>query len=178
MGHHDHGWCGVHEQWCSYTYWASLLGTWARTSTSPLQTKKCKDAFLPLAIGQVVTTISPPLFVWADARCLTGAWYVLATTYSEDEQSCIARVDITTAGIAPMAALFLVLVLALATALALVLVRVRVYLYLYFVRVDLHVCTCACVLIRAYVYLYVCTCTCTCVLVHVRLYVYVCTCAR
>ena len=65
----------------------------------------CKDAFLPLAIGQVVTTISPPLFVWADARCITGAWCVLATAYSEEAQSCIAMVDITAAGLVPMAAL-------------------------------------------------------------------------
>ena len=65
--------------------------------------EKCKDAFLPLASGQVVTTISRPLFVWADARCLTGAWCVLATTYIE---GCITNVDFTTAGLAPMAALF------------------------------------------------------------------------
>ena len=50
-------------------------------------------AFLPLAHGQVVATISPPLFVWADARYLTGALCVLATAYNEDAQSCITKVD-------------------------------------------------------------------------------------
>ena len=39
-------------------------------------------------------------------RCPTGAWCVLATTYSEDAQSCITMVDITAAGLVPMAALF------------------------------------------------------------------------
>ena len=82
-----------------FIYWASSLGTWATN-------EKRKDAFLPLAIGQVVATISSPLFVWADARCLTGAWCVLATTYNEYAQSCITMVDITTAGLVPMAALF------------------------------------------------------------------------
>ena len=61
-------------------------------------TSACHTAFLPLAKGQVVTTISPPLFVWADARCLTRAWCVLATTtYNEDAQSCITMVDIVQA---------------------------------------------------------------------------------
>ena len=39
-------------------------------------------------------------------RCPTRAWCVLATTYSEDAQSCITMVDITAAGLVPMAALF------------------------------------------------------------------------
>ena len=60
----------------------------AGDSTVPSFTSVCHTAFLPLAIGQVVTTISPPLFVWADGRCLTGAWCVLATTYNE---GCIAK---------------------------------------------------------------------------------------
>ncbi len=56
-------------------------------------------------VGQVVATISPPLFVWANARFLTGAWCVLATTYNEDIQSCITMVDITAADLVPIAAL-------------------------------------------------------------------------
>ncbi len=48
-------------------------------------------------MGQVLTTISPPLFVWADARYLTGACCVWATTYNEDAQSCITMVDIVQA---------------------------------------------------------------------------------
>ena len=60
-------------------------------------TNACHTAFLPLAKGQVVTTISPPLFVWADARYLTGTCCVWATTYIEDAQSCITMVDIVQA---------------------------------------------------------------------------------
>ena len=60
-------------------------------------TNTCHTAFLLLAKGQVVTTIFPPLFVWADARYLTGVWCVLATTYNEDAQSCITMVDIVQA---------------------------------------------------------------------------------
>ena len=60
-------------------------------------TNACHTAFLLLAKGQVVTTIFPPLFVWADARYLTGAWCVWATTYNEDAQSCITMVDIVQA---------------------------------------------------------------------------------
>ncbi len=78
----------------------------AGDATVPCFTNACHTAFLLLAKGQVVTTIFPPLFVWADARCLTRAWCVLATTYSEDAQSCVAMVDITVAGLVPMAALF------------------------------------------------------------------------
>ena len=48
-------------------------------------------------MGQVVTTIFPPLFVWADARYLTRAWCVWATTYNEAAQSCITMVDIVQA---------------------------------------------------------------------------------
>jgi hypothetical protein len=75
----------------------------AADSTVPSFTNACHTACLQLTIGQVVATISPPLFVWANGRCLTGAWCVLATTYSED---CVANVDLTAAGLAPMAALF------------------------------------------------------------------------
>ena len=69
----------------------------AGDATVPCFTSACHTAFLPLANGQVVTTISPPLFVWADARCPTRAWCVLATTYNEDAQSCITMVDIVQA---------------------------------------------------------------------------------
>ena len=78
----------------------------AGDSTAPSFTSACHTAFLPIAIGEVVTTISPPLFVWADARCLKGAWCVLATTYNDDAQSCITMADITAAGLVPTAALF------------------------------------------------------------------------
>ena len=57
-------------------------------------TSACHTAFLPLAIGQVVTTISPPLFV-SDISQGVGASWPPPT-----------MVDITAAGIVPMAALF------------------------------------------------------------------------
>ena len=75
----------------------------AGDSTVPSFTSACHTAFLPIAIGEVVTTISPPLFVWADVRRLTGAWCALATTYIE---GCITNVNLTTAGLVPLAALF------------------------------------------------------------------------
>ena len=74
-----------------------FIGHMGWNSHNRTTNEKRKDAFLPLAIGQVVTTISSPLFVWADARCLTGAWCVLAFTYSQDAQSCITMVDIVQA---------------------------------------------------------------------------------
>ena len=75
----------------------------AGDSTVPSFTSACHTAFLPIAIGEVVTTISPPLFVWADVRRLTGGWCVLATTCIKDSTS---NVDITTTGLVPLAALF------------------------------------------------------------------------
>ena len=78
----------------------------ASDATVACFTNACHTAFLLLAKGQVVTTIFPPLFVWADARYLTGAWCVLDTTYNEDAQSCITMVEVTAAGIVPMTALF------------------------------------------------------------------------
>ena len=69
----------------------------ACNATAACFTNACHTAFLLLAKGQVVTTIFPPLFVWADARYLTGAWRVLATTYTEDAPSCITMVDIVQA---------------------------------------------------------------------------------
>ena len=74
----------------------------ASDATVACCTSACHTACLPLAIGQVGTTISPPLFVWDDARCLTRACCVLATTYNQDAQSCITMVDITAAGLVPM----------------------------------------------------------------------------
>ena len=44
----------------------------AGDSTVPSFMCACHTAFLPIAIGEVVTTISPPRFVWADVRRLTG----------------------------------------------------------------------------------------------------------
>ena len=38
-------------------------------------------AFIPTHIGQVLTSISPPLWVWEDDRKLAGSWCHLATTY-------------------------------------------------------------------------------------------------
>ena len=74
----------------------------AGDSTAPSFTSACHTAFLPIAIGEVVTTISPPLIVWADVRRLTGGWCVLATTCIEDRTP---NVDITTTGLVPLAAL-------------------------------------------------------------------------
>ena len=74
-------------------------------STAPSFTSACHTAFIPIAIGEVVTTISPPLFVWANVRRLTGGRCVLATTTYI--KGCITNVDLTTtAGLAPLAALF------------------------------------------------------------------------
>jgi hypothetical protein len=74
----------------------------ASDSTAPCFTSACHTAFLPIAIGEVVATISPPLFVWADVRRLAGGWCVLATTCIKD---CTPNVDITTTGLVQLAAL-------------------------------------------------------------------------
>ena len=39
------------------------------------------EAFIHTTAQQYVTTIAPPLWVWADNRRLAGAWRFLATTY-------------------------------------------------------------------------------------------------
>jgi len=64
---------------------------WRASRTPATRPSSCSQK------GQVVTTIFPPLFVWADARYLTRAWCVWATTYNEDAQSCITMVDIVQA---------------------------------------------------------------------------------
>ena len=77
-----------------------LPSTLSRMQATPQRRASRTPATPPSScsqMGQVVTTIFPPLFVWADARYLTGAWCVWATTYNEDAQSCITMVDIVQA---------------------------------------------------------------------------------
>ena len=64
------------------------------------------NIFLELQTGQVVTTSSPPVFVWPSARRLTGAWWINATTYyNEDAQQTIVMTQHMRAGAVPLAAL-------------------------------------------------------------------------
>ena len=73
-----HNWlCQIStDAWYGGQYTAKDAGD----STVPSFTSACHTAFLPIAMGEVLATISPPLFVWAFVRRLTGGWCVLATT--------------------------------------------------------------------------------------------------
>ena len=61
--------------------------------------------FLNLHVGQLVTAISPPVFIWASTRRLTGAWCTIATTYHGDTTQYMVMTHRVQTGAVPLAAL-------------------------------------------------------------------------
>ena len=63
------------------------------------------NIFLGLVTGQVITAISPPVFIWASPRRLTGTWCIIATTYHEGTHQVLMMTESVRAGAVPLAAL-------------------------------------------------------------------------